>query len=1081
MDNLLEQLMIKPQPKQKPNITIKFDDSSQVNTDVDDFNHSAFIKKLESMKKVIVRNETVHSGKERDENESTTQTINPLIVQETVRDRLNKTPKVLDTNIVRRSINEIKNINIEGDVLHERLPPTDPIAIPRNPFFMSNREIFTKYVNQLFSNYRDDVINDKTNISCDKNKGEFKLLTHQKLVRDYINDYSPYRGLLLYHGLGSGKTCTSISIAENIIYAASIATSESLLSNRKIVVMTPASLRTNYIEELKKCGNPIYQKNQYWEFISIVDNDSHTETLSAALHLSVDYIKKKRGAWLVNVKKETNYENLNAEDKKSLDEQLNEMIHNKFSFINYNGLRKNKINQLSKNNTVNPFDDKVVIIDEAHNFVSMIVNKIEKEKRQDNPQHVSTMLYKFLMEAQNAKVVLLTGTPIINYPNEIGILFNLLRGYIKTWYFPVKPSPNTNEKFIRNMFAKIKTMDYMTFENNLVTITRNPHGFVNITEDGIYKGVKLDTKGDFMNDNEYVKFIKSLFQKNDIVLDGRMKINYEKALPDKLLDFTNLFIQSDNGEMKNVDLFKRRILGLTSYFRSAQENLMPAYDEETDLHVFHIPMSDYQFQKYEDARVEERKQEVKRGRSKKNELFEDTSSTYRIFSRAFCNFVFPDSPKRPMPNNNKDFVANVEGIADEDALDAISASERLENIDGRTEIEIEDENDNDTQNYQIRIRNALNELKQGSTTFLTPEGLQTYSPKFLELLKILENDENKGSHLIYSQFRTLEGIGILGLVLEANGYYPLKLKKNSQQQWTLDIPKVNTKFRMFALYTGTETTEEKEIIRNIFNSDWEYLPIQLARQLKEIHGNNYMGEIIRIFMITASGAEGISLKNTRYVHIIEPYWHPVRIEQVVGRARRICSHESLDKSLRNIKVFLYLMTFTDEQIKNGSISLLKKDKSKYDKTSQRPITSDESLYEITRRKEAINKQLLTSVKESAFDCSIFTTRNTKEVLECYSFGNSKNTSTFAFKPSIQNEEKSERIVQKNKKSVEWKGKKIVLDGKPYVIRLNEEGKPTNQVYDYDAYMQALNNPNINIPLRGKLAKKDGKHFLNTNN
>jgi Ser/Thr protein kinase RdoA (MazF antagonist) len=72
-------------------------------------------------------------------------------------------------------------------------------------------------------------------------------------------------------------------------------------------------------------------------------------------------------------------------------------------------------------------------------------------------------------------------------------------------------------------------------------------------------------------------------------------------------------------------------------------------------------------------------------------------------------------------------------------------------------------------------------------------------------------------------------------------------------------------------------------------------------------------------------------------------------------------------------------------------------------------------------------------------------------------------------------------VQKNKKSVEWKGKKIVLDGKPYVIRLNEEGKPTNQVYDYDAYMQALNNPNINIPLRGKLAKKDGKHFLNTNN
>ena len=61
-------------------------------------------------------------------------------------------------------------------------------------------------------------------------------------------------------------------------------------------------------------------------------------------------------------------------------------------------------------------------------------------------------------------------------------------------------------------------------------------------------------------------------------------------------------------------------------------------------------------------------------------------------------------------------------------------------------------------------------------------------------------------------------------------------------------------------------------------------------------------------MITASGAEGISLKNTRYVHIIEPYWHPVRTEQVIGRARRICSHQELPPELRTVNVFLYLMT-----------------------------------------------------------------------------------------------------------------------------------------------------------------------------
>ena len=70
------------------------------------------------------------------------------------------------------------------------------------------------------------------------------------------------------------------------------------------------------------------------------------------------------------------------------------------------------------------------------------------------------------------------------------------------------------------------------------------------------------------------------------------------------------------------------------------------------------------------------------------------------------------------------------------------------------------------------------------------------------------------------------------------------------------------------------------------------------------------GDIIKIFMITAAGAEGIDLKNVRFVHLIEPYWHPVRLEQVIGRARRICSHDQLPEKLRTVDVYLYLMTFT---------------------------------------------------------------------------------------------------------------------------------------------------------------------------
>ena len=40
-------------------------------------------------------------------------------------------------------------------------------------------------------------------------------------------------------------------------------------------------------------------------------------------------------------------------------------------------------------------------------------------------------------------------------------------------------------------------------------------------------------------------------------------------------------------------------------------------------------------------------------------------------------------------------------------------------------------------------------------------------------------------------------------------------------------------------------------------------------------------------MITQSGSEGISLKNVRQVHLLEPYWNMIRMDQVIGRAENL--------------------------------------------------------------------------------------------------------------------------------------------------------------------------------------------------
>ena len=156
-----------------------------------------------------------------------------------------------------------------------------------------------------------------------------------------------------------------------------------------------------------------------------------------------------------------------------------------------------------------------------------------------------------------------------------------------------------------------------------------------------------------------------MLKQENIKIIGDVTITNYKALPDTFDDFIQFFVDPVNSQLKEEDIFKRRILGLTSYFRSASESLLPRYDEETPqyLHIEKIDMSQYQIGIYESARQAERNEEKRNAKkSKRNAnlgIYADTTSTYRIFSRAFCNFVFPNELdeeeeimiKRPMPRD----------------------------------------------------------------------------------------------------------------------------------------------------------------------------------------------------------------------------------------------------------------------------------------------------------------------------------------------------------------------------------------------------------------------------------------------
>ena len=1082
-----------------------------------------------------------------------------------------------------------------GDTdLTKRLPKrSEPINIKVSSYYMNNREIFINFINSLFEPYRLELQQNKQGISCDdigNTTSDFSLLTHQKIVRDYMNLYTPYRGLLLYHGLGSGKTCTSIAIAEG------------MKDSKRIVIMTPASLRANYIEELKKCGDSLYKRNQFWEWISTDINPEAAQTMSAILNLPMEHISRHRGAWFVNVKKKSNYNDLTDIDKKTLDAQLDIMIKTKYTFINYNGLRTQKLSELTAGFTKNLFDNSVIIIDEAHNLISRIVNKIKKEKpiveskrgeKDHMPLNLATKLYEFLLSAKNAKIVLLTGTPVINYPNEFGILFNILRGYIKTWRIPVKV--NTSKKIdrasLQEMLLGEKTLDYLDYSpsSKIITVTRNPFGFKNkIKVDSGYQGVsnaKKDASGqttietENTNDDEFERKIISILKRNDIeVISDGIEIKHRKALPDTFDLFESQYIDGTTKKIKNIDALKRRIVGLSSYFRSAQENLLPKYSKilGVDYHIVRIPMSDFQFKIYEAARHEERKSEKPKKAPSLNDVYKDSSSTYRIFSRLYCNFVMPDRPlpkgakitmndnlellstqlkqtiktkvleiltpnlqtllnksdneldKKHMKeffdktldrmveitaeaviNGEKDapneFIAKLkdeylddlttqteEGKLDALVIDSIGHSkidigkeiEEFKKQDGtkavaekdnvgdllkeaEKEERRQDVNDGDEgevegdiildkiggTDYKERIQQTLKNIETHSTDFLTPEALQTFSPKFLNMMENIKDPEYAGLHLVYSQFRTMEGIGIFTLVLDKNGFTRFKIKKNTSGVWAIDIAPENKGKPTYALYTGTEESDEKEIMRHIYNGEWDQVPESISIELRKIAKNNNMGEIVKVFMITSSGSEGINLRNTRFVHIMEPYWHPVRLEQVIGRARRICSHKSLPPALQTVEVFVYLMIFTPSQLKSeNAIELKRKDLSKG--LPKVPITSDQYLYEISEIKSNLTAQLTDAIKESSFDCYIYSNG------KCVNFGNPTNNK-FSYVPDFS-EQQNDTTVQANKVEIEWVGKPVTLNGTRYVYR-RINNKLLN-IYDLPSYEAALKDSTI-IPLQ----------------
>tara|TARA_Y100000780_G_scaffold179369_1_gene164836 strand:+ start:147928 stop:149667 length:1740 start_codon:yes stop_codon:yes gene_type:complete len=212
---------------------------------------------------------------------------------------------------------------------------------------------------------------------------------------------------------------------------------------------------------------------------------------------------------------------------------------------------------------------------------------------------------------------------------------------------------------------------------------------------------------------------------------------------------------------------------------------------------------------------------------------------------------------------------------------------------------------------------------------LNLKNLKKYSIKFYTIIKRIIS--STGTSFVYCNFTEFGGILAFKKALEAQGFK--------------DYMKDGEGWKRYAVLSGDENDQQKEEIKAVFNKT-----------------GNIKGQKIKVIIGSPSVAEGHSFKNCRNVHIMEPYWNQSKIDQIIGRAVRYCSHKALPSEKRNVKVYVYMSVHPniDESI-------------------------DEYIRRLAKRKDKLIKEFEHALKEVAIDCKLFKNANQfkdEEPIQC---------------------------------------------------------------------------------------------------
>jgi hypothetical protein len=765
--------------------------------------------------------------------------------------------------------NECNNFLQEKEKLERMDPEMEGFLYPslNDPNFnikISEKKEFndTQYNGKLHEKSIDQKENKKKFIEYTEEliNADFELAPHQNFVRNYLSFQTPYNSLLLYHGLGSGKTLTSIGIAEEMRSYL-----KKMNIRKKIIVVASPNVQDNFKQQL-------------------FDERKLSEDVPFQMK---DFIGN-------NILNEVNPTG-SIKQKEILLKKVEKLIRNDYSFFGYLQFA-NYINsfdnidaegKLNVPKTIrkiqNEFNNSLIIIDEIQNMKNI--------KDSKNNKIASKAFQKLVKSTNNLRLLFLTATPMFNSSKEIIWILNMM---------------NMNDGR-----STIKTSDVFDENDNLLEdgkeiLVQKATGYVSFVRgENPYTFPFRIYPNIFSPENTFEQIQKPTIQMNNKPISENENSHYISlylteigTYQNKVYNYILTLIKEDrflknNIHFMDLNTFNYTILqpliqclNITYPTKEQFESEKEIIDQEDKIQEDKIQEDKIQEDKIQEDKIQE--DEIQEDKIQEDKIQEDKIQEDEIQE----DKLQEDKIQEDEEDELQEDALDINEEEEDSSVDVVNiAFKSLYGIKGIKKIMIYNDNMREKGKYKYRY-------SESEFQIFKPEQIGNYSSKIKHICDCIYSNGtlSEGIILIYSQYIDA-GLIPMALALEEIGFK-----------------------RCCGLPSLFETNTLNPVgYYSMITGDKRLSPNNNNEVKKLVEDSNKDGGRIKIVLISQAGSEGIDFKNIRQVHIIEPWYNMNRIEQIFGRAVRNFSHKQLPLDKRNVQLFMHGTILPDKNEESADI------------------------------------------------------------------------------------------------------------------------------------------------------------------